>query len=214
LQSSLSSAPSPVRVQPSLHLPSQIAYQLLRLTYQMAGSPVRAVGLLLPPFCAATVAASIFIAADTYYFRGDFSKLVITPYDFIIYRPRTSLITAYIRTGHTSVLIYRCYLELGRYSYGLHGAICASMRGRPRIQKEHFQTDILRQSISSQLATALIQIIILSLSVLSFHPHEEPKFLTPMIFQIWLYWYSHRKTSSTWENFRVCLHKSTSCDRA
>lgn len=128
-----------------------IAYQLLRLTYQMAGSPVQAVGLLLPPFCTATVAASVFIAADTYYFRGDFSKLVITPYNFVKYNLSAENLADHgLHPNWLHVGINLPMLLGPLLVWWTWGAMYDYVKSsRRRIPKVHFETDILRQSTTS-----------------------------------------------------------------
>lgn len=128
-----------------------IAYQLLRFSYQVAGSPVRAVGLLLPPFCTASLAASVFITADTYYFRGDFSKLVITPYNFVKYNLSTENLADHGLHPNWLHVGVNLPMLLGPLFVWL--AWCSVYEyvkppGR-RIQKVHFETDLLRQSMSS-----------------------------------------------------------------
>ena len=124
-----------------------IAYQILRLAYQVAGSPVQAIGLLLPPFCTAAVAASVFIAADTYYFRGDFSKLVITPYNFVKYN-----LSAENLADHG---LHPNWLHVGVNLPMLLGPLfvwfawCNMCEYVRRRQKVHFENDVLRQSMTS-----------------------------------------------------------------
>lgn len=168
-----------------------IGYQILHFSFQVAGSPIQAIGLLLPPFCVATLAASVFIAADTYYFRGDFSKLVITPYNFVKYNLSTANLA-----DHG---LHPNWLHVGVNLPMLLGPLfvwftwCSIYKfvkppGR-RLPRVHFETDILRQSMSSYFSSlfgltvviALVQIIILSLVILSLQPHQEPRFLTPLV---------------------------------
>lgn len=128
-----------------------IAYQLLRLSYLVAHSPVQAVGLLLPPFCTATLAASIFIITDTYYFRGDFSKLVLTPHNFVRYNLSTKNLS-----DHG---LHPNWLHIGVNLPMLLGPLFVwftwhSVREyvKPtsrRVQKVHFETDVVKQSMSS-----------------------------------------------------------------
>ncbi|KAF8558667.1 hypothetical protein OG21DRAFT_1404685 [Imleria badia] len=152
-----------------------IAYQLLRLSYQVVGSPFQVVSLLLPPICTAMLAASVFIAVDTFYFRGNLSKPVITPYNFVKYN-----LSAENLAGHG---LHPNWLHAGVNMPMLLGplflwfawcSMCEYVKpSGHRVQKVYFETDILRRT--------LIQIIILSLSVLSLQPHQEPRFLTPLI---------------------------------
>lgn len=128
-----------------------IAYQLLRFSYRTVGSPVRAVGLLLPPICTASLAAFVFVTADTYYFRGDLSKLVITPYNFVRYNLSTEnladhgLHPNWLHVGVNLPMLlgplFVWFTWCSVYEY--------VKRPRLRVQKVHFETDVLRQSTSS-----------------------------------------------------------------
>ena len=93
------------------------------------------------------MAASIFIAADTYYFRGDFSKPVITPYNFVKYNLSAEnladhgLHPNWLHVGvNLPMLLGPLFVWfIWRNVYGF-----VKSSGR-RIQKVHFETDILRQ---------------------------------------------------------------------
>lgn len=126
-----------------------IAYQLLRLSYEMAGSPIPLIRLLLPPFCTAMVVASAFIAADTYYFLGNFSKLVITPYNFVRYNLSVDNLADHGLHPHWLHVGVNLPLLLGPlvvwYAWcNLYEYVKPSRR---RVQKVHFESDILRQSM-------------------------------------------------------------------
>lgn len=171
-----------------------IAYQLVQFCYRVAGSPVRVVRLLLPPFCTALLAAFVFIIADTYYFRGDFSKLVIAPYNFVKYNLSTENLADHgLHPNWLHVGVNLPMLLGPLFVWFTWCSVYEYMKPpRHRIQKVHFETDVLRQSMSSYpwspfrptVVIALIQIIILSLSILSVQPHQEPRFLTPLVLPI------------------------------
>lgn len=134
-----------------------IGYQTLQLSCQVAGSPIQAIGLLLPPFYTATLTASVFIAADTYYFRGDFSKLVITPYNFVKYNLSTKnladhgLHPSWLHVGVNLPMLlgplFVWFTWCSIYQY-----VKPSSR---RLQKVHFETDILRPSTLSSYLVAI-----------------------------------------------------------
>ncbi|KAF9238069.1 glycosyltransferase family 22 protein [Melanogaster broomeanus] len=129
-----------------------VAYQVLLFSYRVAGSPTGAVTLLLPPLCTAALTASVFVAADTYYFRGNFSNLVITPYNFIRYN-----LSAENLADH------------GLHPRWLHLGVNLPMLVGPGVL---------------WFALSIIQMIVLSLSILSVQPHQEPRFLTPLVLPI------------------------------
>ncbi|KIJ64699.1 glycosyltransferase family 22 protein [Hydnomerulius pinastri MD-312] len=92
----------------------------------------------------------------------------------------------------------------------------AFKRGSQRVR---FETDTLRQSAPSYnpltqeseliSVTAIIQMIILSLSMLSVQPHQEPRFLTPLVLPIILLVASSKRSTRlgawTWIIFNMVL---------
>ncbi|KIJ07508.1 glycosyltransferase family 22 protein [Paxillus involutus ATCC 200175] len=155
-----------------------IAYQVLLFSCRVAGSPIRAVALLLPPLCSAALAASGFIVADTYYFRGNFSNPVITPYNFVQYNLSAENLAdhgLHPRWLHLSVnlpmmvgpgLLWFTLCSI--YEYAKHYG--RSSEGDP------VGMDTIRQTI--------IQMILHSLLILSVQPHQELRFLTPLVLPI------------------------------
>ncbi|KIJ16432.1 glycosyltransferase family 22 protein [Paxillus involutus ATCC 200175] len=155
-----------------------IAYQVLLFSCRVAGSPIRAVALLLPPLCSGALAASGFIVADTYYFRGNFSNPVITPYNFVQYNLSAENLAdhgLHPRWLHLGVnlpmmvgpgLLWFTLCSI--YEYAKHYG--RSPQGEP------VGMDTIRQTI--------IQMILHSLLILSVQPHQEPRFLTPLVLPI------------------------------
>ena len=128
-----------------------IAYQLLRLLYQVTGSLVQTVGLLLPPLCAAVVAAAVFIVADTYYFRGSFAEIVVTPYNFIKYNLSVENLADHgLHPNWLHVGVNLPMLLGPLFVWFIWRNLYEYMRpSARRVQKGHFETDVLRQSMLS-----------------------------------------------------------------
>ena len=134
-----------------------IGYQTLRLSWQVTDSLVQTIGLLLPPLCTAALAASVLIAADTYYFCGDFSQLVITPYNFVKYNLSTENLAdhgihpKWLHIGvNLPILLGPLFVWLGWCT--IYKYVGSSDH---RTQHVRFETDILRQSTFSCLGRRL-----------------------------------------------------------
>ncbi|KAH7883031.1 glycosyltransferase family 22 protein [Phlebopus sp. FC_14] len=181
-----------------------IGYQVLIWSRRVAGSPIQAVKLLLAPLCTAALTASGFILADTYYFHSDLCNLVITPYNFLKYNlvannladhglhPRWlhALVNLPILVGPWVLCLALCsiYESIKRHGHG-------SERGVS-------DTDVIGQTT--------VQMIIVSLSILSVQPHQEPRFLIPLVLPITILVATSKQSSRlgkafwvTWTMFNV-----------
>lgn len=124
-----------------------IACQLLRLSYQVAGSLFQVIGLLLPPICTAIVAASVFVAADTIYFRGNLSNPVITPYNFVKYNLSAENLADHgLHPNWLHVGVNLPMLLGPLFVWFAWCSMCEYVTSRRRVHKAHFETDIIRQS--------------------------------------------------------------------
>ncbi|KAF9224898.1 hypothetical protein BS17DRAFT_731607 [Gyrodon lividus] len=183
-----------------------IAYQALLLSCRVAGSPIRAATLLFLPVCTAALTVSGFIAADTYYFRGNFSTLVITPYNFVQYNlsaenlAHHGLHPSWLHLGVNLPMLVGpgllWFTLCSIYEYARHYG-----RGRRRVV---FEMDTIRQTI--------IQMIVLSLSILSVQPHQEPRFLMPLVLPIIVLAATLKRSArpgklfwATWITFNILL---------
>ncbi|OAX39301.1 glycosyltransferase family 22 protein [Rhizopogon vinicolor AM-OR11-026] len=137
-----------------------IAYQTALRTFANAGTTVRWLRLIVLPLFTATAACATFMVADTLYFRGTLDDPVVTPFNFLKYN----------FSPHNLA-------EHGLHPRWLHVFVNLPMLVGPwvllLVMRSIAEVDILCRTI--------IQIVIASLSVLSIQPHQEPRFLVPLL---------------------------------
>ncbi|KIK38522.1 glycosyltransferase family 22 protein [Suillus luteus UH-Slu-Lm8-n1] len=154
-----------------------IAYQVAFGTFTYARTTTGWLRLIVPPLFTAAGTCAAFLVADTLYFRGALDDLVVTPLNFLMYNFSSQNLA-----------------EHGLHPRWLHVFVNFPMLFGPWItwltvrtivdsatlfnEKNYtsFEVDVLRPTI--------IQMIILSLTVLSAQPHQEPRFLVPLLLPI------------------------------
>ncbi|KIK96891.1 glycosyltransferase family 22 protein [Paxillus rubicundulus Ve08.2h10] len=156
---------------PAFALP--IAYQVLLFSCRVAGSPMRAFALLLPPLCSAVLVASGFIAADTRYFHGNFFNPIVTPYNFLQYNLSPENLTDHGLHPRSLHLCVNLPMLVGP---GLLWFTLCSIYEYAKNYGRSPRGDLVRMTI--------IQMVVHSLLILSVQPHQEPRFLMPLVLPI------------------------------
>ncbi|OJA17272.1 hypothetical protein AZE42_03048 [Rhizopogon vesiculosus] len=152
-----------------------IAYQAALRTFANAGTTARWLRLVISPLFTAIAACATFLVADTLYFRGTLDDPVVTPFNFLKYNFSSHNLVEHglhPRWLHVFVnlpmLVGPWVLLLVMYSIVDHTKLLSQ-------KNKLFEVDICR---------TIIQIVIVSLSVLSIQPHQEPRFLIPLLLPI------------------------------
>ncbi|KAJ8597675.1 glycosyltransferase family 22 protein [Rhizopogon salebrosus TDB-379] len=151
-----------------------IAYQVTIWTFAKAGTMVRWLQIVVPPMFTAAATCTAFVVADTLYFRGTLEDPVVTPFNFIKYNFSSHNLAEHglhPRWLHVFVnlpmLVGPWVLWLALRSIVDHTKLPSEKNDKS------FEVDVLCRTI--------IQIITVSLTVLSMQPHQEPRFLVPLV---------------------------------
>ncbi|KAG2159341.1 glycosyltransferase family 22 protein [Suillus bovinus] len=154
-----------------------IAYQVALVTLTHARTAIRWLRLVVPPLFTAVGVCAAFLVADTLYFRGTPNGLVVTPFNFLMYNFASQNLAEHglhPRWLHVFVnlpMLFGPWVTWLVVRVIVDSAILSNERNG-----KSFEVDVLRSTI--------IQMIILSLTVLSLQPHQEPRFLVPLLLPI------------------------------
>ncbi|KAG1740454.1 glycosyltransferase family 22 protein [Suillus paluster] len=154
-----------------------IAYQVALRTFTCAGTATRWLRLVVPPFFTAAVVCAAFLVADTLYFRGTLDDLVVTPVNFLKYNFSSHNLAEHGLHPRWLHVFVNLPMLFGPWVLWLAvRAIVDCTTSFGEKNGKSFEVDILCPTI--------IQMIILSLTVLSMQPHQEPRFLVPLLLPI------------------------------
>ncbi|KAG1802573.1 glycosyltransferase family 22 protein [Suillus variegatus] len=155
-----------------------------RPTFLIFGAPIAfqvALGtwlrLVVPPLFTAAGTCTAFLVADTLYFRGTLDDIVVTPFNFLMYNFASQNLAEHGLHPRWLHVFVNLPMLFGPWITWL--AVRAIVDSASLFNKKNdksFEVDVLRPTI--------IQMIILSLSVLSVQPHQEPRFLVPLLLPI------------------------------
>lgn len=148
-----------------------IAYQVAIGTFTYAGTATRWLRLVVPPLFTAAGVCTAFLVVDTLYFRGTLNDLVVTPFNFLVYNFASQNLAEHGLHPRWLHVFVNVPMLFGPWVTWL--AVGAIADSATLSNDKSFEVDVLRPTI--------IQIIILSLAVLSVQPHQEPRFLVPLL---------------------------------
>ncbi|KAH9944881.1 Alg9-like mannosyltransferase family-domain-containing protein [Amylocystis lapponica] len=153
-----------------------IAVEALKWTlqpYSIAGrfNPIH---LVFPALLTAIFTLSIAVTADTLYFNGDLSKFVLTPLNFLRYNISPSNLA-----------------EHGLHPRWLHAVVNLPMIIGPGVLYHTVAAaiDILYARVGEKIARTVanllkktcLYVVLSALAILSIQPHQEPRFLIPLL---------------------------------
>lgn len=154
-----------------------IAYQVALRTFTYAGTATRWLRLVVTPLLTAAGVCTAFLVADTLYFRGTLDDLVVTPFNFLVYNFASQNLAEHGLHPRWLHILVNFPMLFGPWVTWLAvRAIVDSATLSNDKNGKSFEVDVLRPTI--------IQIIILSLAVLSVQPHQEPRFLVPLLLPV------------------------------
>lgn len=153
-----------------------IAYQVALWTFTRAGTATRWLRLVVPPLFTAAAACAAFLVADTLYFRGTLDDIVVTPFNFLKYNFSSDNLAEH--GLHPRWLHVFVNLPM------LFGPWVPWLAVRAIVDRTSFGEKKGKSSQVDVLCSTIIQMIILSLAVLSMQPHQEPRFLVPLLLPI------------------------------
>lgn len=154
-----------------------IAYQVALRTFTYASTATRWLRLVVPPLFTAAGACTAFLVADTIYFRGTLNDIVVTPFNFLMYNFAPQNLAEHGLHPRWLHLFVNLPMLFGPWVTWLAvRAIADSPTLFDERNDKSFEVYVLRPTI--------IQMIILSLTVLSVQPHQEPRFLVPLLLPI------------------------------
>ncbi|KAG1819207.1 glycosyltransferase family 22 protein [Suillus subaureus] len=150
-----------------------------RPTFLIFGAPIayQRLRLVVPPLFTAAGTCTAFFVADTLYFRGTLNDIVVTPFNFLMYNFAPQNLAEHGLHPRWLHLFVNLPMLFGPWVTWL--AVRAIMDSATIFDKKNdksFEVYVLRPTI--------IQMIILSLTVLSVQPHQEPRFLVPLLLPI------------------------------
>ena len=169
-----------------------IAYQVALRTITSAETATRWLQLVVPPLFTAAAMCVALIAVDTLYFRGILDNLVVTPLNFVKYNFSSHNLAEHglhPRWLHVFVnlpmlvgpyvlwLTVRAIMEPTNLFTGKKGEVDVISRGKDLDGQ-------CSQLLMFYLPAVIIHMIIVSLTVLSVQPHQEPRFLVPLVLPI------------------------------
>lgn len=154
-----------------------IAYQVALGTFTYARTATGWLRLAVPPLLTAAGACAAFLVADTLYFRGTLDDLVVTPFNFLMYNFSSQNLAEHGLHPHWLHVLVNLPMLFGPWVIWLVvRALVDSATLFNKKNDQSFEVDVLHPTI--------IQMIILSLTVLSVQPHQEPRFLVPLLLPI------------------------------
>lgn len=154
-----------------------IAYQVALKTFTYARTTTRWLRLVAPSLFTAVGVCTAFLVADTLYFQGTRDDLVVTPFNFLMYNFTPQNLAEHGLHPRWLHLFVNLPMLFGPWVAWL--AMCAIVDTTTLFHEKNdrsFEVYVLRPTI--------IQMIILSLTVLSVQPHQEPRFLMPLLLPI------------------------------
>ncbi|KAI0088387.1 Alg9-like mannosyltransferase family-domain-containing protein [Irpex rosettiformis] len=128
---------------------------------------------LAVPFCVGSATLCGAIAMDSFYFSGGINKVVVTPYNNLVYNLSADNLAKHGLHPRWLHAVVNMPLIVGP-ALVIYGALAA------RKVATQYQADKSRSPLSVINRTC-IWIILLSVAVLSLQPHQEPRFLTPLV---------------------------------
>ncbi|KAI6014394.1 glycosyltransferase family 22 protein [Pisolithus microcarpus] len=152
-----------------------ISFQVLRYSYRAAGSISRTGTLLALPLCSGILTVLCFTVADALYYRGTPFHPVFPCLNFLRYNSSSDNLAEHGLHPRWLHLLVNLPMLLGPSVWFLTiSNIYHSFKdsGHGRVGRTR-ALDVTRETIS--------QIIVLSLAVLSAVPHQEPRFLCPIV---------------------------------
>ncbi|KAG1903671.1 glycosyltransferase family 22 protein [Suillus fuscotomentosus] len=154
-----------------------IAFQVALGTFIHARTVTRWLRLVVPPLFTAAGTCTAFLVADTLYFRGTLDDIVVTPFNFLMYNFASQNLAEHGVHPRWLHIFVNLPMLFGPWITWL--AVRVIVDSATLFNKKNdksFEVDVLHPTI--------IQMIILSLSVLSVQPHQEPRFLVPLLLPI------------------------------
>ena len=145
---------------------------------------------LLPPTLTATLTSLAIILTDTYYFRDDFSTLVITPFNFLSYNLSPRNLAEHGIHPRWLHIFVNLPMMVGPPLLWL--AVPAGIQhwGAPAEKKtdtnqvvdrsESYWYYCIEQAIFNS-RTAMVYAFLFPITVLSIQPHQEPRFLSAFL---------------------------------
>ncbi|KAG2134780.1 glycosyltransferase family 22 protein [Suillus clintonianus] len=154
-----------------------IAYQVALGTFTRAGTAARWLRLVVPPLSTSAAACTAFLVADTLYFRGALDDLVVTPFNFLKYNFSSHNLAGHGLHPRWLHVFVNLPMLFGPWVLwlGVRAIVDCAISFNEKNDKS-FEVNVLCPTI--------IQMIILSLTVLSVQPHQEPRFLVPLLLPI------------------------------
>jgi phosphatidylinositol glycan class Z len=154
-----------------------IAYQVAYETFTYARTTTRWLRLVIPPLFTAAGTCTAFLVADTLYFRGTLDDPVVTPLNFLMYNFASQNLAEHGLHPRWLHVFVNVPMLFGPWTTWLVvRTIVDSATLFNEKNDKSFEVDVLRPTI--------IQIIILSLTVLSAQPHQELRFLVPLLLPV------------------------------
>ena len=144
------------------------------------------------PFFVGVTALGCAIAVDSFYFTGRVTQVVLTPYNNLLYNLSPDNLAKHGLHPRWLHIVVNLPLIIGPgpIVYGLLAARRVYIQVQPD-KSQNFLVVINRSQSSffpdadrsdiNRICTACIGVILLSLAVLSLQPHQEPRFLTPLL---------------------------------
>lgn len=154
-----------------------IAYQVAFVTFTYARTATGWLRLVVPPSLTAAGTCAAFLVADTLYFRGTLDDPVVTPLNFLLYNFSSQNLAEHGLHPRWLHVFVNFPMLFGPWITWL--TVRTIMDSATLFNEKNytsFEVDVLRPTI--------IQIIILSLTVLSAQPHQEPRFLVPLLLPV------------------------------
>ncbi|KAL4071722.1 glycosyltransferase family 22 protein [Scleroderma yunnanense] len=155
-----------------------ICLQVLRFSYKISGTLGRTARLLAFPVCSGILTALCSIAVDALYYRGSLWQPVFPSLNFLKYNSSTENLAEHGLHPRWLHLFVNLPMLVSPWLW------CLAVRGIYRSFKDHTRNPAEMTDAVDVVRETIAQIIVISLAILSTLPHQEPRFLCPMILPV------------------------------
>lgn len=155
-----------------------ICLQMLRFSYRISGTLSRTAKLLAYPMCSGILTALCCITVDTLYYRGSLRHPVFPSLNFLKYNSSTDNLAEHGLHPRWLHLFVNLPMLISPWLW------CLAVRGIYHSFKDHTRSTVEKVHAVDVVRETIAQIIVISLAILSTLPHQEPRFLCPMILPV------------------------------
>ncbi|KIM60480.1 glycosyltransferase family 22 protein [Scleroderma citrinum Foug A] len=155
-----------------------ICLQMLRFSYKISGTLSRTTRLLAYPVCSGILTALCCIAVDALYYRGSLRHPVFPSLNFLKYNSSTDNLAEHGLHPRWLHLFVNLPMLISPWLW------CLAVRGIYHSFKDHTRSTVEKAHAVDVVRETIAQIIVISLAILSTLPHQEPRFLCPMILPV------------------------------